>query len=58
MRGPVGAGTGHYYLRSIELQGDPPAFWTGDGIANLELPGEVENEVLALFTRTDSNGST
>ncbi|MFE7268191.1 MobF family relaxase [Streptomyces sp. NPDC057592] len=41
----VGAGAEHYYLRSIELQGEPPGYWTGDGIASLGLSGEVANEV-------------
>ncbi|WP_435246457.1 MobF family relaxase [Streptomyces sp. NRRL F-5630] len=41
----VGAGAEHYYLRSIELQGEPPGYWTGDGIADLGLTGEVANDV-------------
>lgn len=41
----VSAGAEHYYLRSIELQGEPPGYWTGDGIADLGLSGEVANEV-------------
>ncbi|MGP3691157.1 MobF family relaxase [Streptomyces sp. IBSNAI002] len=47
----VGAGTEHYYLRSIDLQGEPPGYWTGDGIADLGLSGEVSNEVFEdLYT--------
>ncbi|WP_239158480.1 relaxase domain-containing protein, partial [Streptomyces sp. SID13726] len=47
----VGAGTEHYYLRSIGLQGEPPGYWTGDGIADLGLSGEVSNEVFEdLYT--------
>lgn len=41
----VGAGAEHYYLRSIELQGEPPGYWTGGGIADLGLTGEVANDV-------------
>uniref|UniRef100_A0AAU1M5M5 Relaxase domain-containing protein n=2 Tax=Streptomyces sp. NBC_00148 TaxID=2903626 RepID=A0AAU1M5M5_9ACTN len=41
----VGAGTEHYYLRSIELQGEPAGYWTGAGITDLGLSGEVANEV-------------
>lgn len=41
----VGAGAEHYYLRSIELQGEPPGYWTGGGIADLGLSGEVDSEV-------------
>lgn len=47
----VSAGAEHYYLRSIELQGEPPGYWLGDGIADLGLSGKVDNEVFTdLFT--------
>ncbi|MEV5348946.1 MobF family relaxase [Streptomyces achromogenes] len=41
----VSAGAEHYYLRSIELQGEPPGYWLGDGITDLGLSGQIDNEV-------------
>lgn len=47
----VSAGAEHYYLRSIELQGEPPGYWMGAGIADLGLSGEVSNKVFEdLYT--------
>ncbi|MFJ8957341.1 MobF family relaxase [Streptomyces sp. NPDC102381] len=47
----VSAGAEHYYLRSIELQGEPPGYWLGDGIEDLGLSGQIDNEVFTdLFT--------
>lgn len=48
----VGAGAEHYYLRSIDLQGEPPGYWAGAGAIDLGLEGEVSNEVFEdLYTR-------
>ncbi|MFF0142684.1 MobF family relaxase [Streptomyces sp. NPDC005227] len=41
----VAAGAEHYYARSVELQGEPPGYWLGDGAAELGLSGTVDNEV-------------
>lgn len=47
----VSAGAEHYYLRSIELQGEPPGYWLGDGIADLGLSGTIDNDVFTdLYT--------
>ncbi|MEV8590895.1 MobF family relaxase [Streptomyces sp. NPDC051180] len=47
----VSAGAEHYYLRSIDLQGEPPGYWLGDGIADLGLSGTINNEVFTdLYT--------
>ncbi|MFJ2561260.1 MULTISPECIES: MobF family relaxase [unclassified Streptomyces] len=41
----VAAGAEHYYARSVDLQGEPPGYWLGDGAAELGLTGTVDNEV-------------
>ncbi|WP_329167580.1 AAA family ATPase (plasmid) [Streptomyces sp. NBC_01717] len=41
----VAAGAEHYYARSVDLQGEPPGYWLGDGAAELGLEGTVNNEV-------------
>ncbi|WP_248283055.1 MobF family relaxase [Streptomyces sp. RLA2-12] len=41
----VAAGAEHYYARSVDLQGEPPGYWLGDGAAELGLEGTVDNEV-------------
>ncbi|GAA2111038.1 MobF family relaxase [Streptomyces synnematoformans] len=47
----VGQGAEHYYLRSIGEAGEPPGYWLGDGLEELGLSGEVENEVFEdLYT--------
>ncbi|MFG3207928.1 MobF family relaxase [Streptomyces sp. NPDC048192] len=47
----VGQGAEHYYLRSIGEAGEPPGYWLGDGLEELGLSGEVQNDVFEdLFT--------
>ncbi|MFI1734936.1 MobF family relaxase [Streptomyces acidicola] len=41
----VAAGAEHYYARSVDLQGEPPGYWLGDGAAELGLTGTVDNDV-------------
>lgn len=41
----VAAGAEHYYARSVDLQGEPPGYWLGDGAEELGLTGTVDNEV-------------
>lgn len=41
----VAAGAEHYYARSVDLQGEPPGYWLGDGAGELGLEGTVDNEV-------------
>ncbi|WP_431776327.1 MobF family relaxase [Streptomyces cucumeris] len=41
----VAAGAEHYYARSVDLQGEPPGYWLGDGATELGLTGTVDNEV-------------
>ncbi|MFD5906535.1 MobF family relaxase [Streptomyces microflavus] len=41
----VAAGAEHYYARSVDLQGEPPGYWLGEGAAELGLDGTVNNEV-------------
>ncbi|MCQ8194683.1 MobF family relaxase [Streptomyces rugosispiralis] len=47
----VGQGAEHYYLRSIGEAGEPPGYWLGEGLDELGLSGEVQNEVFEdLYT--------
>ncbi|MEU9796912.1 MobF family relaxase [Streptomyces sparsogenes] len=47
----VGQGAEHYYLRSIGEAGEPPGYWLGEGLGELGLSGEVQNDVFEdLYT--------
>ncbi|WP_406290281.1 MobF family relaxase [Embleya sp. NBC_00896] len=42
----VGRGAEHYYLKAIEVAGEPPGIWLGAGAAAFGLRGEVDAEVM------------
>ncbi|MFJ8744110.1 MobF family relaxase [Embleya sp. NPDC127516] len=42
----VGRGAEHYYLKAIEVAGEPPGVWLGAGAAAFGLRGEVDAEVM------------
>ncbi|MQS17952.1 relaxase domain-containing protein [Streptomyces kaniharaensis] len=44
--GQVATGAENYYLKAIEISGEPPGVWLGDGAAELGLTGEVDPDVM------------
>lgn len=48
----VGRGAEHYYLKAIEVAGEPAGIWLGEGAADLGLSGEVDHDVMgALYSK-------
>lgn len=47
----IGKGAENYYLKAIEVSGEPPGVWQGDGATELELSGEIDPDVMRdLYT--------
>lgn len=43
----VGRGAEHYYLKAIEVAGEPPGTWLGAGAEELGLSGEVDHDLMS-----------
>jgi len=44
--GQVASGGENYYLKAIEVQGEPAGIWMGDGTGDLGLSGEVDPKIM------------
>ncbi|MFB7677870.1 MobF family relaxase [Kitasatospora purpeofusca] len=44
--GQVASGGENYYLKAIELQGEPAGIWMGSGAGDLGLTGEVDPKIM------------
>ncbi|MEU0938943.1 MobF family relaxase [Embleya sp. NPDC005971] len=45
----VATGSEHYYLKAIEVGGEPPGVWAGAGAGALGLTGEVDAQVMTTL---------